>query len=676
MQMWKRAPTVSSRPWKLGEILALGALAAVARLLNLGTYSMWLDEILGTSQARAGLAQTWQALRADAVHPPLEGLISWALIHLGAGETTRRLLPIVLGIATVLILSRWTAGRFGHLAGVLTGALAALSPLHVHYSQELRPYSLGLFFCVLALSRLDALVRSPGLANVLFLWIACLGCLLSFYFATLIFVPLTLLLAGEARSPSPEIRRNARRLLRRSPLFLAALASAYLPWIGVVLSLGQRAIEFPATAWSGALAGERWQFLAVGGVEGRPLAWGGALALVLFLVGAAAGLRSAAGRAVLAGALAGTLGVELALRWADHWSNGRYNLVAWPFLTVLTALGITALAAGLAGVLRRRWEPLLRLPLTAALLALLLAVQLQGIGEYYRQGRPQWNRIARAAAALHRPPEPIFAANDWTAICLGYYLEQDSQDPRRPPISLGGDPDLAAGRWDSADCALLVVGGYPSSERLESQLRRWRKVQDLTRAGVRLYLLDAPAHRGVAFSPCRERYLPRELRRPPPVTALAAVPAPRERLRLEFDRPTTASALLYGWSGFETRRDGVSFLWATGRRAALGLLIERPRRLRLRLELWPHAGPGRRQRLAVTLNGAPLGERELEPRRQVVELAAPAGLWQEGENVVVFTFAYAVSPAEVDPGATDPRPLAAAFDRLTLAGETLPASDE
>ncbi len=58
---------------KLGEVLALGVLAAVVRLLNLGTYSMWLDEILETSQARGGLAQTWQALRADAVHPQGRG---------------------------------------------------------------------------------------------------------------------------------------------------------------------------------------------------------------------------------------------------------------------------------------------------------------------------------------------------------------------------------------------------------------------------------------------------------------------------------------------------------------------------------------------------------------------------------------------------------------------------
>ena len=254
---------VSIRPPTLREVLLLGALAALPRLLNLGTFSMWLDEILETRQARGGLTQAWQALQADAVHPPLEGLISWALIHLGASESARRLLPVALGVATVVILAGWAARRFGRLVGPLTGVLAALSPLHVHYSQELRPYALGLFFCALALDRSEALLRSPGRRNVLLLWIACLGCLLSFYFAALIFVPLTLLALGEARSKSPEVRQ----LLRRAPLFLGALALACLPWVPVVLSLRQRSIEAAATSWTGPLAGQRWQFLTAGGVE-------------------------------------------------------------------------------------------------------------------------------------------------------------------------------------------------------------------------------------------------------------------------------------------------------------------------------------------------------------------------------------------------------------------------
>jgi Dolichyl-phosphate-mannose-protein mannosyltransferase len=656
----------SKRPLRLGELMGLALLAAVPRLANLGTFSMWLDEILQTLQTRVDLPLAWQALKADAVHPPLDGLISWTFIHLGATESARRLLPIALGVATVVLLARWAANRFGYLPGLVTGALAALSPLHVHYSQELRPYSLGLFFCALALCCYDAALRSPGPRTSLILWLACLGCLSSFYFAALIFIPLVALALSDARRPPPTGPR-ARQLLRHAPLYLAALAAAYLPWIGVVWSLRERPIEEPAGAWTGTLLGQRWQFLSVGGIEGAPLTWGGLVVLAVALGGAVARWRCGAGRAVLFGALAGTVGVELLLFGTDHWTNGRYSLAAWPFLTLLTALGIEALAGrdrrldtDARSLTWRRW----RLRLAVGLLGIVLFAQIRGIGEYYRGGRPQWRRVAQAVAALHRPGEPIIAANRWTEVCLGYYLEEVSGKDlpeQRQLISIDTDPQRVSTYWEPDECALLVLGGYPSSQRLESALRGWAKVRRDQIAGVQLFLLDSPALASAELSPCRERFLPPALRHPAPVTALAAAPRSPESLLLEFDGKTTRESLLFGWSGFETSPDGTTFVWAQGRRAGLGLHLDEPRDLQLRLDLWPLAVAGRQQRLVATLNSGMLGECELQQGRQTCLLAAPADRWRQGENFLELEFAYAVSPS-----ASDPRRLAVAVDRLTL----------
>ena len=112
--------------------------------------------------------------------------------------------------------------------------------------------------------------------------------------------------------------------------------------------------------------------------------------------------------------------------------------------------------------------------------------------------------------------------------------------------------------------------------------------------------------------------------------------------------------------------EGASFVWADGRRAALGLHLERSRPRRLELELWPFQVAGRRQEVAVRLNGSLLGRRPLEGGRQVVELAVPGERWRTGENLLVFDFAYAVAPAAVDPSSGDRRSLAVAFDRLSL----------
>src|SRR5262249_55551635 len=121
-----------------------------------------------------------------------------------------------------------------------------------------------------------------------------------------------------------------------------------------------------------------------------------------------------------------------------------------------------------------------------------------------------------------------------------------------------------------------------------------------------------------------------------------------------------------GWSGFETNSQGVSFVWAEGQEAALGLYLESPRPLELALELWPFPLAGRHQELTVTLNGSALGHRELVDGQQRVALAVPGERWRAGENLLVFPFAYAVAPADLDPNASDRRRLAAGFDRLSL----------
>ena len=140
--------------------VCLALLALLPRLANLGTFSLWLDEIIETNQAGGSFLDMLAALRADAVHPPLEGVIAWAGLHAGLGETGRRLIPIAFGVGTILIVARFTVRRFGRIEGLLVGAAMALAPFHVHYSQELRPYSLALFCAALSLSAGDRLLDS------------------------------------------------------------------------------------------------------------------------------------------------------------------------------------------------------------------------------------------------------------------------------------------------------------------------------------------------------------------------------------------------------------------------------------------------------------------------------------------------------------------------------------
>ncbi len=383
-------------------------LAFLPRLANLGTFSLWLDEVIETEQASGNLRHLVSALREDAVHPPLEGLLSWLLLHAGASEATRRLLPILLGVSTVVLLASWTGRRFGQRAGLAVGAVAALSPVGVHYSQELRPYSLALCLMVAALVLLDRLLDGPAeltpgeriglerstnkvpgtfvaadeepgtfegrsqiggsvgkvpgtfgmgegrmaVAVGVGAFLAVVGCFYSLYLSALVMVPLGWMTLEGAVGRLEEDplaagrRRRARRLVVVSPLLLVGLGIAYLPWVPTVLALrGQRIQRAPGLwTWGGAF--ERFEDLTVGG--GGPVGWwAGGLALAMVGLGVAAALRRPSGRVAVAGFLAGTVGVEILLAAGHHWSSLRYDVVGWPFLMILLGLGLASLGGPL-----------------------------------------------------------------------------------------------------------------------------------------------------------------------------------------------------------------------------------------------------------------------------------------------------------------------------------------
>ncbi len=553
------------------QLAGLGALALLPRLANLGSFSLWLDEVIETEQASGSLGHLVSELREDAVHPPLQGLLSWTLLHLGFGETGRRLVAVTLGVATVLLLAHWTARRFGERAGLAVGAVAALSPVGVHYAQELRPYALALFLMAAALCLLDRLLDPPAadpdagragqepgtwLGRREAVWgglllAAVAGCFYTLYLSALVLVPLGWMVLEAAFGPpfgpladpvAAARRRRGRRLLALSPLFLLALGLAYLPWVPTVLALRGQRIQRAPGPWSLGSAFDRFEDLTVGG--GGPVpAWAGLLALALAAVGLAAALRRAPGRVAVAGFLAGTVGVEILLAAGRHWSSLRYDLVGWPFLMIVLGLGVAALAAWPGGRWPGRW-------MMAGGLAILAVAQLAGIVQYYL-GREDWQTVAAAVAAARRPEEPAFALNQSTRIGLVYYLDElagrppDSEDP--PWLaSVDGSAERLAELWPADRCALLVTQSWGRQGKVVRLAREFPELAAYPATFARLFLLTAEG-RGELFRSGRQILGPAAPGTPPCDRTLPpALALPRTERR--FGRLEPALAAL----GYET----------------------------------------------------------------------------------------------------------------------------
>ncbi len=121
----------------LGGIIELTLLAAVLRFLRLGDWSLWIDEgnTLWLTEHLSGKRPT------DAY--PLFFWLERGMVELfGTGEFALRLMPALLGIATVPLLYLAFRKPAGERVAFWGALLLALSPWHLFWSQNARYYTL------------------------------------------------------------------------------------------------------------------------------------------------------------------------------------------------------------------------------------------------------------------------------------------------------------------------------------------------------------------------------------------------------------------------------------------------------------------------------------------------------------------------------------------------------
>lgn len=133
--------------WRVQVFLALLLVLAVAlRLANLTTQSLWADEGNSVRLTERPLGLVLDAARAD-VHPPGYYLLLWGWVRLfGSSEPAVRLLSVAIGVALVGLIYLLGKHLFGARAAWLAAFCAAVSPLQIQYSQEVRMYILVALF--------------------------------------------------------------------------------------------------------------------------------------------------------------------------------------------------------------------------------------------------------------------------------------------------------------------------------------------------------------------------------------------------------------------------------------------------------------------------------------------------------------------------------------------------
>ena len=448
-------------------LTAIVVAAAAVRLYRLDHFSYGLDEVLQGSWTSGSWSFLWKAIRFDAFHPPLDYVLDRLLWPLGPSDAARKLLPVLWGTATVGVFGRLLARRAGETAGLAGAVLLAFAPYHVRYSQELRPYALGLLLLCASLLLLDRYLEKPGALGLAALYLAALATAYTLYLAAVVLALAgAVLVAEDAFSRDPVRKRAARRFALGSPLFALALFLGYLPWWPVLRTAMQRPPMATPAPTSLARADRIVSFFAFAPDDGPPLGIGGAVFVALLAAGLWIALATRGLRFFAAWSAGGLAVIEILGRLHPHFDFARRFLPTGPGLTALAAIALAALltrpVAKLAG---------------AALLTVVLVLDARGLRAYFRDGRADWRPLGEFLRREARPDERIFTENQYAQLCVGYYVvgpqwlaqAMEGPPPERSVVSLAGDGSRLAYAWRPGSRAWLVLAGEPVSPGL----RRW-----------------------------------------------------------------------------------------------------------------------------------------------------------------------------------------------------------
>ena len=116
--------------------------AAFLRLHRLAVHDVWLDEANAVLIAERGLTEIVQRLAEDASPPLYYWMLHFWMNPFGQAEAALRALSVLLGL--LLIASLFFVGHrlFSTRIGLHAALLAALSPIAVFYSRQIRMYTL------------------------------------------------------------------------------------------------------------------------------------------------------------------------------------------------------------------------------------------------------------------------------------------------------------------------------------------------------------------------------------------------------------------------------------------------------------------------------------------------------------------------------------------------------
>lgn len=231
--------TVYQRVQTFLPLAGIMAVALVLRWIQLGTESLWTDEMYSVVWAQKSVAQIMANASSD-VHPP----VYYVLLHFwiqitGTSETGIRSLSVVFSLLSIVLIYR--TGRIigGERLGLIAAFLLALSHLHIYYAQEARNYAFTVL-CVLwgmewffRLLRCNEQTPRKELRKTLVLYLIANAAMMHTHlFALFVTIAQNCVVAGYWLLNM----RERRNILLRWIALQGMLLVCFIPWLRILLA--------------------------------------------------------------------------------------------------------------------------------------------------------------------------------------------------------------------------------------------------------------------------------------------------------------------------------------------------------------------------------------------------------------------------------------------------------
>ena len=215
-------------------LLVILSLGLFLRIYDLGDESIWLDE--GNSIMTANLNSFHQMIKQvanDSEHPPLHYIILHYWINLfGDSEFSTRFLSVIYSFFALFMIYKVATLIFNKNIGILSCLLLALSRFHIHYSQEVRSYSLMTLLALLSIYFFIRLMEKVSFKVSIGYIIFSTLLIYTHYFSIFIILAQNVYIFTLSLLSRRKCKLNFRVWL----LFQGILIILYMPWINTFIN--------------------------------------------------------------------------------------------------------------------------------------------------------------------------------------------------------------------------------------------------------------------------------------------------------------------------------------------------------------------------------------------------------------------------------------------------------